>query len=147
MPRLLCKCIYSWHIISTLKLKNKMKKNSLTLFVFLFGLVLTSFAQPKITEDFFAGKWDVVIVGTPNGDAKMVADLSRTDGKLGGKLIPSDGTEAINITQLDEDSDKITLYFSAQGYDLTMVLTKVDNDNLKGSVMDMFEAKAVRVKN
>ena len=40
----------------------------------------------------------------------------------------------------------IVLYFSAQGYDLTLDLTKVDNDNLKGSLMNMFEAKAIRVK-
>lgn len=123
-----------------------MKKTGIYVFVLFLGMVLNSVAQPKMVDDFFAGKWEVVIVGTPNGDAKMVAELTRTEGKLGGKFVPADGSEAINISQLEEDADKITIYFSAQGYDLTMVLTKVDEDNLKGSVMDMFETKAKRIK-
>ena len=48
--------------------------------------------------------------------------------------------------KVEEAEGKITLYFSAQGYDVNVELNKVDDDNLKGTLMNMFEAKAKRVK-
>ncbi|MDZ7876173.1 MAG: hypothetical protein U5L45_00805 [Saprospiraceae bacterium] len=50
------------------------------------------------------------------------------------------------MLDIEEEAGKITLYFSASGYDLNLPLEKVDNDNLKGKLVDMFEATAVRVK-
>ena len=32
--------------------------------------------------DYFPGKWNIVVKGTPNGDAKMTFVLQRVDGKL-----------------------------------------------------------------
>ncbi|TAE29412.1 MAG: hypothetical protein EAZ91_12760 [Cytophagales bacterium] len=134
-----------------------MKKLSFFLFVFLFGIALTGFSQnaPASTPatattspEFFAGKWDIVIVGTPNGDAKMTAELVRKEGKLSGKLKPVGDAAAdpINIDKIEEEATKITLYFTAQGYDLNLPLDKVDDDNLKGSLMGMFDTTAKRVK-
>lgn len=127
-----------------------MKKLSI-LFVFLFGIVLTGFSQSTpapATAEFFAGKWNVVIVGTPNGDAKMTAELTRKDGKLTGTLKPvgDPSAETITIDKIEEEATKITLFFTAQGYDVNLPLEKVDDDNLKGSLMGMFDATAKRVK-
>jgi hypothetical protein len=124
-----------------------MKKVSFALFAFVLGLALTSFTRIA-PEDFFAGKWAIVIVGTPNGDAKFTAELVRKDGKLTGKLtMPAEaGAEPINIDKIEEEATKITLYFSAQGYDLNLPLEKVDDDNLKGQLMGMFDSTAKRVK-
>eukprot|EP01034_Spumella_vulgaris_P007768 gene7768-9898_t len=33
-----------------------------------------------------AGKWEVTVVGTPNGDSKLLFDLVRADGKLTGQM-------------------------------------------------------------
>ena len=99
----------------------------------------------KVSADYFAGKWEMEVIGTPNGDVKMIAELLRKDGKLKGTMHPTEGDD-INITQIDEEGDKITLFFSAQGYDVNVVLTKQDADNMKGTLMDMFEAKAKRTK-
>lgn len=87
-------------------------------------------------------------MGTPNGDAKLVADLARTDGKLAGQITNATdpSAEKITITSVDEAADKLTIGFSAQGYDVTLDLSKVDDDNLKGSMMGMFDATAKRVK-
>jgi hypothetical protein len=122
-----------------------MKKLSILVVLFVVGLSFNSFAQ---STDFFATKWEISVAGTPNGDVKFVTKLERKDGKLSGELsIPADPTaEKIPISNLEESADKIVLYFSAQGYDLSLDLTKVDNDNLKGTLMNMFEAKAVRIK-
>jgi hypothetical protein len=138
-----------------------MKKASIVLFVLFFAAITHSFAQtttatmpaPVATTttaapDFFAGKWELLIVGTPQGDAKMIANFTRKDGKLIGEM--SDPTDAQKektpITNIEEEATKITIYFSASGYDLNVPLEKVDEDNLKGKLMDMFETTAKRIK-
>lgn len=125
-----------------------MKKVSLILMVLTFGLVFKGFSQAEKSVDFFAGKWEFLIEGTPQGDVKLVAELIRKDGKLEGQLSNPDTPDAekIQITSIDEESDKIVLYFTTSGYDLNLAMTKIDEDNLKGSMFDMFEAKGVRLK-
>ncbi|MBL7818386.1 MAG: hypothetical protein JNL70_25470 [Saprospiraceae bacterium] len=121
-----------------------------------FSVITNSFAQTAITPapvatatpDFYAGKWELSFIGTPQGDVKLIAHLSRESGKLTGKLLDATDTEKepIPISNIEEEENKIVLYFSAQGYDLNVNLEKVDADNLKGQLMNMFEAKAVRTK-
>ncbi|ACT92753.1 hypothetical protein Dfer_1508 [Dyadobacter fermentans DSM 18053] len=114
----------------------------------MLGVVCTSIAQTAAPADFFAGKWEITVVGTPNGDAKLLADLTRTDGKLTGQITNATDPSAdkIAITGIDEAADKIIIGFTAQGYDVTLDLSKVDDDNLKGNMMNMFDASAKRVK-
>jgi hypothetical protein len=126
-----------------------MKKASIFLFFLLVGIAYTSFSQAPTKTDFFAGKWEISVVGTPNGDAKMVTNLIRKDGKLTGELAnPADATkEKRPVTKIEENGDNIAIYFtSSQGNDVSIDLARVDGDNLKGSLMNMFEAKAKRLK-
>ncbi|WP_018618906.1 hypothetical protein [Spirosoma luteum] len=126
-----------------------MKKVSLFLFVFLLGVCLRGYSQTTPPTDFFAGKWEITIMGTPNGDAKMVADLTRKEGKLTGELKDPTGTNpAMPITKIEEDAgNKITIHFdTAQAGEIGLELAKVDDDHLKGQLMSMFESTAVRVK-
>lgn len=122
--------------------------SSIFMILCLLGAVVTSIAQTAAPADFFAGKWEITVFGTPQGDAKLVADLTRTDGKLTGQITNATdpNAEKIAITSVDEAADKITLGFSASGYDVTLDLSKVDDDNLKGNMMSMFDASAKRVK-
>lgn len=127
-----------------------MKKLNLFLFLLFIAVAATGFTPCKAPDDFFAGKWEIAIVGIPNGDAKLVADLVRKDGKLTGQLTDATGTmaEKIPIESIEESADKLNLAFTAQGHNVTMELAKVDDDNLKGSIMGgMFNATAKRVKN
>ncbi len=128
-----------------------MKKVSILLFVLLLGVVINGFSQtttPAPTKDFFVGKWEITIFGTPNGDSKMVTELIRKDGKLTGELKSLTDTTmpAIPITSIDEKDGEIEIAFSASGYDVTLPLKKENDDNLKGQLMGMFDAKAVRIK-
>ncbi|WP_461130674.1 hypothetical protein [Spirosoma aerophilum] len=127
-----------------------MKKVSLFLFVLMLSVCLKATSKPVPPTDFFAGKWEVLIIGTPNGDAKMTANLVRKDGKLTGELVSSGADapkEPIPITKIEEGTDKVHIYFTSQGYDVDLELTKVDDDHLKGSLMSMFDSTAVRLKN
>lgn len=129
-----------------------MKKLSIVLFVLFFVNMTRSFAQTAVattpTADFFVGKWELSIIGVPGGDKKMLANIIRKDGKLTGELSnPAEpNKEKIPITSIEEEANKITIAFTSNGYEVTADLEKVDNDNLKGQMMGMFETKAVRVK-
>jgi hypothetical protein len=98
------------------------------------------------TPDYFAGKWNVIVKGTPGGDAKMTFIFERKDGKLTGAVQDSTGKEISKITQVDEKDKTIAAAFRAQDYDLTVTLEPVDDDHVKGSLMGMFDATGVRVK-
>ncbi|HTD42123.1 MAG TPA: hypothetical protein VK671_15950 [Mucilaginibacter sp.] len=122
-----------------------MKRLSLILTAVL-GLFLSLNANAQATTDYFPGKWNVTVMGTPNGDAKMTFVLERKDGKLTGAVQDSTGKEMTKITQIDEKDKTITAAFTIQSYDVSLTLDPVDDDHVKGSLMGMFDAKGVRVK-
>ena len=126
-----------------------MKKASIVLIILFFGIAFKGYSQTATPTDFFAGKWEVSVMGTPNGDSKMVTELIRKDGKLTGELKDPSGQnpEPFPITSIVEEANKVTLYFTAQGTDVSLDLAKVDDSHLKGSVMNgMFDATAIRLK-
>src|SRR6201996_5158352 len=108
-----------------------------TLAVSMF-FVLNAKAQ---TTDYFPGKWNVTVFGTPQGDAKMTFVLERKDGKLTGAVQDSTGKELTKITSIEEKDKSITAAFTIQSYDVTLTLDPVDDDHVKGSMMGMFDAK------
>jgi cytochrome c len=99
------------------------------------------------SSDFYVGKWQTTVIGTPGGDVVMDIDLVRQDGKLTGTVTPKvkDLKEG-KLDKVEEKDDKIILSFKMANYDVNVVLEKEDNDNLKGMLMGMFKAKAVRLK-
>jgi hypothetical protein len=122
-----------------------MNKLSVLLTV-IVGILLTVNVKAQTKTDYYPGKWNVLVTGTPNGDSKMTFVLERKDGKLIGAVQDSTGKELTKITQVDEKDKTITAAFTVQSYDVTLTLEPVDDDHVKGSLMGMFEAKGVRVK-
>ncbi len=125
-----------------------MKKVSVFFLLLFLGLTANTFAQSATPTDFFAGKWEITVLGTPNGDIVFQTDLVRVDGKLSGDLVDPSGKmpEKIHIINVEEGADKMELFFSAQGYDINVELSKVDEENLKGMMMGMFGTAAKRLK-
>ena len=125
-----------------------MKKVSLFLFIFLLGICVKGFSQTTPPTDFFAGKWEITVTGTTQGDAKFVTELSRKDGKLTGELKDPAGVNPVTpITKIEEEASKIIIHFeNDQVGDIPIELTKVDDDHLKGQLMNMFDSTALRVK-
>ena len=122
-----------------------MKKLSFVLTLVL-GLCLSFNANSQTNDEYFPGKWKVTIFGTPQGDVTMVFVIEKKDGKFTGVVQDSTGTEISKITNVEEAAKSITVYFSAAGYDLSLPMEPVDADNLKGSIMGMFDAKGIRIK-
>ena len=122
-----------------------MKKLSF-IFTVVIGLFLSLNVSAQTKPDYYPGKWNVVVIGTPNGDAKMTFVLERKDGKLAGAVQDSTGKELTKITSIDEKDKTITAAFTIQSYDVNLTLDPIDDDHVKGSLMGMFDAKGVRVK-
>jgi len=125
-----------------------MKKASVFLFVLFSAIAFKGFSQTAAPADFYAGKWEISVLGSPRGDIKFVTDLVRKEGKLTGELTnPADAAEAKRpITKIEESPKKLVIYFeSSQAGEISIDLEKVDDNNLKGSLMS-FEATAKRIR-
>ncbi|QIH35964.1 hypothetical protein [Sphingobacterium sp. DR205] len=123
------------------------KLNAFIAGIFLLLVSLNVNAQDTTKTDYFAGKWSVVAEGTPNGDAQFLVNLQRKDGKLVGTIDdPATGKETSKIDKVEEKEKSVTVYFVGGGFDVYLFLEKKDEDNVTGSLMDMFEAVGKRVK-
>ena len=103
-------------------------------------------AQSKVGADYFKGKWSVLLKGTPNGDAKMIFVLENRNDSIAGVVQDTAGVEIAKITSVELKDTEVTLYFTTQGYDVNLLLTKKDDDHTTGSLMSMFDAEGERIK-
>jgi hypothetical protein len=119
---------------------------------FLFGLaffLLAStkmLAQSKPGADYFKGKWTMLIKGTPNGDAKMIFFLENKNDSITGVVQDSTGVEISKLSKVELKDSVITVYFTAQGYDVNVVMARKDDDHVTGSLMGMFDVEGERKK-
>nr|WP_319510059.1 hypothetical protein [uncultured Draconibacterium sp.] len=111
----------------------------------LFFLTITvgTMAQDK-TTDYFVSDWNVLLKATPSGDAEMVMHLERVDGKLAGEM-RAEGIDPSKFTQITEAENKITVFYTTMGYDISITFEKEDENKLKGSLMGMFDATGERI--
>jgi len=124
-------------------------KKLISLFISLFFLFLsfTSHAQSKAGADFFAGKWNVLVTGTPYGDLKRVYILEKKDNGLSGTVIDgATGKELTKCSKVDVKDNEVTLYYTSLGTDVDVVLTKKDEDHVAGKALGMFDVSGERVK-
>ena len=123
-----------------------MKRLSL-FFAGLFLLLLSLHVEAQTsTADYFTGKWNVVVKGTPNGDARMFVILEKKDTALTGTIQDSTGTQVSKIDSVALSDTSATVYFNAQGYDVNLVMNKKDDDHITGNMMGMFDADGERVR-
>jgi len=122
------------------------KLSSLLVGLFLLSLSFNSIAQAKTGADYFVGTWNVLVKGTPNGDSKMILVLEKKDDKITGVVQDTTGTEISKISNAELKENELTVYFTAQGYDVNLVMDKKDDDHVTGSLMGMFDAEGDRMK-
>ena len=124
-----------------------MKKiNSISIgFLFLLSAVSAN-AQSKAGANFFAGKWKVLVTGTPYGDLKRIYVLEKNDNTLTGIVQDSTGKEITKCSKVEIKDNEVTLYYQAMGNDVSITLIKKDDDHVTGSVLGQFDAKGERIK-
>lgn len=108
---------------------------------------LAVFAQSEASGvDYFAGKWKVLVEGTPQGDVTMIIDLHREDSELVGNISAEDGSDTTKIDRISETEESITVYWFAQGHNVNIKLNIKDENHMAGSLMSMFNSTADRVE-
>jgi hypothetical protein len=118
-----------------------------SIFAGLFLLLLIPGAKAQTSSaDYFAGKWNVLVKGLPQGDTKMFIVLEKKDTTMTGVVQDSTGNQVSKIDKVELNGGTATVYFSAQGYDVNLVMNKKDDDHITGSLMGMFDAEGERVK-
>ena len=124
-----------------------MKKiNSIAIGILFLLLAVGTHAQTKTGADFFAGKWKVLITGTPYGDLKRIYVLEKNGNTLTGVVQDSTGTEITKFSKVEVKDNEVTLYYQAMGNDVSITLIKKDDDHVAGTVLGMFDAKGDRIK-
>lgn len=98
------------------------------------------------SPEYFEGKWNVLIKGTPEGDAVIPIRFETIDGKTTGYFFEEGATEEKKMTSASINGDVINTAFTISGYDVTLFLKKVDADYAKGDLLGMFDAEGTRVK-
>ena len=124
-----------------------MKKLSFAIGLLSLGLSFNALAQPKTGADFFSGKWNVLITGTPYGDLKRLYILEKKDNGLAGTVMDgATGKEVSKCSKVEVKNDEVTLYYTSMGNDVSIVLTKKDDDHVTGKAMGTYDATGERVK-
>jgi len=115
--------------------------------VILFVLSITTAVKAQTSNtEYFSGKWSVILKGTPNGDAKMIFVLEKKVDSLTGVVLDTTGNQISKIDKAELKDSTVTLYFNAQGYDVSLVLNRKDEDHVTGSLLNMFDAEGERIK-
>lgn len=109
----------------------------------MLGLVLQA---GESGYDYFKGKWNVLLEGTPSGDAKMLMDINKVDGEIVATVIPEGQEETEEVTRVEIEEDNITVYWVSSGYDVYLFMEKIDANEIEGTLMDMFDAYGERIK-
>jgi len=76
----------------------------------------------------------------------MVLALDKTENAITGEVQDTTGKVLSKIVKAELSANSITLYFSMNDHDVSLELTKKDEDHAFGNAMDMFDAEAERVK-
>ena len=135
------------HIKRNIKNESKMKRLTfLAAFVLLLLSTNNSLAQTKTGADFFAGKWNVLISGTPIGDLRRIYVLEKNNNTLAGTVQDSTGTLIAKCSKVDVRDNEVTLYYNSMGIDAIMKLTKKDQDHVTGILLDQYLAEGKRIK-
>lgn len=124
-----------------------MHKLKFPLLAFAFVILASAAsAQIKTGADYFLGKWNVLVKGLPDGDTKMIVNIEKKDTAFAGAISDSTGKEIAKFTKVEMKDTTVTVYFTAQGYDVDLRLNKKGDDHVYGNMMNMFDAEGDRVK-
>jgi hypothetical protein len=94
-----------------------------------------------------AGKGDILFKGLPTGDTHIIFNVVQQDGKWSGSYQDLETKKDVPLTKVETDDKGIVLYFTAQGYDVSVnVERKDDDDHVKANMLGMFEGTGERVK-
>jgi hypothetical protein len=98
--------------------------------ILLFITAPGAFAQSQDDIDFFAGKWEIMIKGTQNGDATVILVLDKGADGLTGSIQDTNGVELSKVARIVVGHEKLNLQFVVQGQSVSVELVKKDENHV-----------------
>lgn len=124
-----------------------MKTKKITFLAFAMVLLFNvAFAIPSLNPEYFEGKWEVLIKGTPQGDATLPLRFETVGDLTTGYFFEEGATTESKMQSVKISEDVLNAAFNISGYDVTLFLKKVDDETAKGDLMGMFDAIGTKVK-
>lgn len=123
-----------------------MQKDRLLWAILCLFVVINGCAQTTRRNNVFAGKWEIAVAETP--EVKFTTHLVRKRGQLTGELTDTrnPANPKLPIINVEEKGNHMSIHYrSGEGKEQVIDLTKVDADNLQGT-MYTFDATAKRIK-
>lgn len=108
---------------------------------------VASFAQEKNgNEEFFLGKWQLMVEGLPTGDSEMLLVLTKdSENQLEGTIGGLDGSGTINLSKITVEEKSLTVYFISESYNVPLYLDKEDDGTVSGNMFDMFDVTGKKI--
>ena len=108
---------------------------------------VASFAQEKKgNEEFFLGKWQLMVEGLPTGDSEMLLVLTKdSENQLEGTIGGLDGSGTINLSKITVEEKSLTVYFISESYNVPLYLDKEDDGTVSGNMFDMFDVTGKKI--
>lgn len=107
-------------------------------------------AQTKAGADYFTGKWNVLVTGTPYGDLKRIYLLEKSGNTLTGSIQDTTGKQLNKCSKVEVKDNEVILYYHLYyepiGNFVSVRLTKKDDDHVTGSMLGQFDVKGERMK-
>jgi cytochrome c len=103
-----------------------------------------TFSTPE--DKYFEGKWSVLVKDTPQGSATIPMRFETVDGKTTGYYYEEGTAEEKKMNSAVINGDVLSTAFFMAGYNLTLTLTKIDEDHANGDLLGIFDAEGTRVK-
>ena len=123
-----------------------MQKASIVWVLLWLSVVVGGCVQRTGRNNVYAGGWEITVAETP--EVKFTTYLTRKKGRLTGELTDArnPANSKLPVTRVEEKGNSVSIYYrSPEGKEQAIDLSKVDNDNLKGT-MYTFDATAKRIK-
>lgn len=125
-----------------------MKKRVVTfiLAIAFLGITSVALANENVPVDFYVGKWAMQFKNLPQGDGKLTFAIEKKETALAGQVLDGAGNKVAGIDKIEVGTENITLYFSAGGFDVSVVVTKKDDTHVTASLMNIFDGEGEKVK-
>lgn len=115
------------------------------LFIILSLIILTiSVSASGKKTDFYIGKWDVVIKGTPGGDSKLVVDLKQDGDQLKG-IVSSKKDGTVDIKEIELTTDGLSVRFKSGWFTVELVMKEKDANHCTCKLAGHYNGESERI--
>lgn len=96
-------------------------------------------------EEFFVGKWKLLVEGLPTGDAEMLLVIEKKDGKFEGTIGGMNGEDTSKLVKVEIKGKTLNVNFMGGGWDVPIYLDKEKDGSISGSMNDMFDITGTKI--